>query len=182
MAESRDNIITAGLRGTIGGQLVFKRYGNRTIVSKVPDMSRVKKSESQKSENNKFREATYYAKEQMADPVAKAEYKAKAKELQKPHNVAISDFYNPPQIRNIDISSLQETKSIVVHAWDDFKVVRVEVEIVNQEGELLEHGTAVELREWFWKYNIQTDLPESIKIVAHAWDKPGNKVSTEILA
>ncbi len=92
MAEVKSNIITQGMSGAIGKQIVFKRYGNRTIVSAMPDMSKVVKSKKQKAENSKFSNAIAYARSQMADPVSKAEYKAKAQGMQKPHNIAIADF------------------------------------------------------------------------------------------
>ena len=57
MAEVKNNIVTHGMSGSIGKQLVFKRYGNRTIVSAMPDMSKVVKSKKQKSENTKFRQS-----------------------------------------------------------------------------------------------------------------------------
>lgn len=181
MAESKGNILTKGLSGTLGGQVVFKKYGDRIIVSKVPDMSRVKKSESQKRENSKFREAIYYAKGQMADPVSKAEYKAKAKDLQKAHNVAIADFYNPPEIRNVDTSGMLSSKRIQIYAWDDFKVVKVVVELYGSNNALLEEGDAQELSEWNWEYKVTSvDVNDAMKLIVKAFDKPGNMTVEEI--
>lgn len=181
MAEVKNNIITHGMSGNIGGQVVFKQYGNRTIVSKMPDMSKVVKSEKQKAENRKFSDAIIYARGEMANPHSKAEYKAKAKGMQKPHNVAIADFYNPPEIRKIDTSGIVDGKSIIIHAWDDFKVVKVSVEMHNSAGNLIEQGEASELREWFWEYEFAVEIQTGMKIRAFAWDKPGNKAEAEII-
>jgi len=182
MAESRNNIIVRGMSGSIGKQLVFKQYGDRTIVSAMPDMSKVVKSKKQKAENVKFSEASAYAQAQMADPVSKAEYKAKAKGLQKPHNVAIADFYNPPEIRKIDATDVRATKTVTIYAIDDFMVTDVTVEVYDTDGVLLEQGHAVETSQWFWAYQIMGDISSlnGIRLVVAAFDKPGNKTTQEI--
>jgi hypothetical protein len=48
--------------GTIGKMLVYKRYYDKTVVSKMPDMSRRVLSEKQKESNERMRLATIYAK------------------------------------------------------------------------------------------------------------------------
>lgn len=182
MAEAKDNIVTHGLRGKLGDLIVFKRYGDRTIVSKVPDMSRVKKSEKQKVENNKFREAALYARSQMADPVAKAEYAAKIKGMQRAYNLAIADFYTPPEIRKVDITEFFRNKKVIINAVDDFKVVRVSVEVYDANGNLMEEGEAYELAEFMWEYTfVKVYSTENLyKLKVYAWDKPGNEATFSI--
>ncbi|HEY4785122.1 MAG TPA: hypothetical protein VIH57_03695 [Bacteroidales bacterium] len=181
MAEVKQNIITQGMSGAIGKQVVFKRYGNRTIVSAMPDMSKVVKSKKQKAENSRFREAIIYARGQVADPVSKAEYKAKAKGMQKPHNVAIADFYHAPEIKKIDASNIRTAQSLTIHAVDDFKVVDVLVEIYDMDGILLEEGHAIEVREWCWSYKITKIMAyHQLHILVAAFDKPGNKCVQEL--
>jgi hypothetical protein len=48
--------------GTVGKMLVFKKYYDKTVVSKRPDMSRRVLSEKQKESNERMRLATIYAK------------------------------------------------------------------------------------------------------------------------
>jgi hypothetical protein len=48
--------------GTVGKMLVYKRYYDKTVVSKMPDMSRRVLSEKQKESNERMRLATIYAK------------------------------------------------------------------------------------------------------------------------
>ena len=48
--------------GTVGKLLVFKRYYDKTVISKCPDMSRRKLTEKQKESNERMRLATLYAK------------------------------------------------------------------------------------------------------------------------
>lgn len=44
------------------GDLVIKKYGDKTVVSKYPDMSNIIPSGSQKEKRNRFAEAVAYAK------------------------------------------------------------------------------------------------------------------------
>src|SRR5664279_5120389 len=57
-----ENLFLKNASGSIGKQLVFKRYYDKTVVSKMPDMSRRVLSEKQKESNERMRLATIYAK------------------------------------------------------------------------------------------------------------------------
>ena len=48
--------------GSVGRMLVFKKYYDKTVVSKMPDMSKRVLSEKQKESNERMRLATIYAK------------------------------------------------------------------------------------------------------------------------
>ena len=48
--------------GTVGRMIVYKRYHDKTVVSKMPDMSKRILSEKQKESNERMRLATIYAK------------------------------------------------------------------------------------------------------------------------
>ena len=178
MAQVKDNIITKGLSGRVGKNIVFKNYGSKTVVSAYPDMSNIKLSAKQKKENNRFKEAMAYAKGQMGDPDSGAAYKARATGLQKPHNVAIADFYHPPEIGHVDVSIAKtgQADRIFIDATDDFMVVKVEVEITGEEGSQNESGQAMPINEGKWLYVVQGVYPsvEGLKITVRAWDKPGN--------
>ena len=54
MARSRSNLITRGLKGQLGKELVFKQYGKKTVVSRYPDMSHVKPSVLQQQKRSRF--------------------------------------------------------------------------------------------------------------------------------
>ncbi|OFY66674.1 MAG: hypothetical protein A2Y71_09030 [Bacteroidetes bacterium RBG_13_42_15] len=178
MAQVKQNIILKGLSGRVGKNIVFKNYGNKTIVTAYPDMSKVKFSAKQKEENKRFREAMSYARAQMADPDSKAAYKARIKGLQKPHNIAIADFYNPPEIGHVDvsISKASQADRIFIEASDDFMVVRVEVKITNKDGSQKETGQAQQIKEGRWLYVVHEIYPsvEGLTITVRVWDKPGN--------
>lgn len=66
MAQSKLNPVFMGLKGTMG-EMVFKMYGDKVVMSKKPDMSKVKWSEKQLAAQARFREAMRYAKLMMAD-------------------------------------------------------------------------------------------------------------------
>lgn len=66
------SIIT--LKGRVG-EFIFKKYGNRMVVSKVPDMSGIKPTKKQKVKRSRFKEAVAYAQSIVHDPEKKAAYK-----------------------------------------------------------------------------------------------------------
>jgi len=103
MAKVRKNVVVQGLIGSLGKQLVLKRGRNGTIVSKFPvfDENRTF-TEAQVKRQSKFREAVAYAKHAKGLEI----YIEKAKLTNRlPYHVAISDFSNPPEIREVDVST-----------------------------------------------------------------------------
>lgn len=70
MAISKNNIITETLSGKVGN-LIFKNYGNKTVISKYPNMSKVVKTEKQKENQLQFKAAQAYAKSILSDPERK---------------------------------------------------------------------------------------------------------------
>ena len=73
MAVSKNNIVTHSISGKVGN-VIFKNYGDKTIVSKYPDMSKVKKTDSQVENQYLFKAAHLHAKGILADPIKKAEF------------------------------------------------------------------------------------------------------------
>lgn len=181
MARIKNNVITHGLSGKLGGNIVFKQYGNKTIVSAYPDMSRVKPSESQKKQRTRFKKAMMYAKYMMKDPVCKAEYHSNAKGTQTAYNVAVADFYHPPVIHKI-ATAFKNGFRVIVDAQDDFKVKKVEVEISEFSGEVIFKGDASlqEDEKWVCLMDQNSIIPDHIKIKVRAFDMPGN-IAEEVL-
>jgi hypothetical protein len=77
------------------GDVVFKRSPNgETIITKRPDMSKVKWSPTQKAHRKRFKQASAYAKAAMADPKIRAMYEKKAAKAHKrPRDLAISAYF-----------------------------------------------------------------------------------------
>ena len=79
-------------RGKIGGMTYRVMYGKQTAM-KTPDMSKVKWSEAQKANRERFRQAIAYARAAMADTKIRAHYEKVGKKANRqPFRVAVSDF------------------------------------------------------------------------------------------
>lgn len=76
MARISPHSLLADISGTIGKEVVFKRYKDKTVVSKYPDMTKVKPSARQKQERSFFREATAFAQLINRHPQLRALYAA----------------------------------------------------------------------------------------------------------
>jgi hypothetical protein len=87
-----ENIILHNVRGHIGKQIVVKKYGKKTVVTKYPDMSKVKPSYLQKSKRSKFAEAVDYAQKILRTPALKAQYAKKVKRRQSVYHYAIREY------------------------------------------------------------------------------------------
>lgn len=91
MARMQNNSLLQGISGSIG-EIVIKQYRYGVVVSKKPDMSKVKKSQLQKAKQSIFKEAVAYAKNINNDPEKKKAYAKKLKKGQTVFNAAISEF------------------------------------------------------------------------------------------
>jgi hypothetical protein len=92
MARSTTSILLHTLRGAIGKQIVVKQYGNKTVITAYPDMSRVKPSKLQKQKRKQFAAAIKYAQSIIDDPSKKAAYAKKLKKGARVYNAAIKEF------------------------------------------------------------------------------------------
>ena len=72
MATS-NSLLLKNLSGQLGKQIVFKQYGDKTVVSKYPDMSKRKFSPRQKQLQNTMAEANYRTRNILADKRSKME-------------------------------------------------------------------------------------------------------------
>jgi hypothetical protein len=87
-----DSKVLEHLRGHIGKQLVFKRYGDKTIVTRYPDMSRVKRSRLQKEGTNQFKEAVAYAQSILYDANKREAFAKTLPPGKSIYHAAISEF------------------------------------------------------------------------------------------
>ena len=131
MAISEDNIVVAGITGTVGHLLTFKKRAGKTVVAKYLRPTTVPPTERLQSVRKNFASCIAYAKTAIKDPVIKALYQAAAKGGQTAFNVATSDALNPPELHNILVDRYQGNPGdlIIVDATDDFKVASVKVSI-----------------------------------------------------
>ncbi|MDR2003083.1 MAG: hypothetical protein LBQ74_08650 [Prevotella sp.] len=101
-----------------------------------------KVSEKQTAHRKRFQQAVVYAKAAVESPETGELYRAAAKKRQTPINVAVADFFNAPDIENIDLTGYAGNKGdvICITASDDFMVKSVKVRIINADGSLVEEG------------------------------------------
>ncbi len=74
------------------GDIVIKQYGDKTVVSKYPDMRNVTPSHSQKEKRSRFAEAVAYAKTINSSPVLKADYIKRVGEVKSVYQHALKHF------------------------------------------------------------------------------------------
>jgi len=186
MTKIIDNLVTTGLSGKLGKQIVFRQWGKTTFVAKAPVLDqRYVESELRIAQRLRFKEATAYAKKVMNDVELKQAYHAKCKARQNAFSLAVKDFFSAPAMGEIDLSNYTgETDSFIrVYATDDFHVKQVQVRIEDENGVAIESGYAEQegTTEW-WRYIVTTTnlLPGGGKVVASACDLPGNTTTAEM--
>jgi hypothetical protein len=84
MAIIQTNPLVSGLRGMVGGTIVFKTLRGKTIMANRPRKPS-RESKAQRTNRNKFKDATYFAKSMMKNPEKKAYYWRQAKKLGLPN-------------------------------------------------------------------------------------------------
>ena len=80
------------ISGTLGKQLVFKQYKDKTVVTRYPDMSKVKPSKAQKEKRSVFAEAVAYARDINRNPVKKAKYAKKVQPGESVYHFALKEY------------------------------------------------------------------------------------------
>ncbi|HEX5170334.1 MAG TPA: hypothetical protein VFW11_14250 [Cyclobacteriaceae bacterium] len=72
MATVKNSMIVEKFSGKLYG-VVFKQYRGGVVISKIPDMSNVKRSQKQRKCNRSFAEAVAYARSVLYDPEKRKE-------------------------------------------------------------------------------------------------------------
>ncbi len=99
MARTRHPLL-AGLSGSIGKQLVFKKYGNKTVVSKYPDMSTVQPSTRQQQQRSLFQAAVAHARHIRHTPELYAAYKERLPKGTNVYQAALQEYLRQNQQQN----------------------------------------------------------------------------------
>jgi len=138
MSKVKDNIVTTGLSGKLGKQIVFRQWGGETFLSKAPVKSEsLLKKEMYEKNRALFKKATAYAKKAMSDQDLKQAYQNKCNPRQNAYVRAVQDFFIAPSIEEIDLSNYTGEKDsfILIYATDDFRVNRVHVMIEDEQNQ-----------------------------------------------
>ena len=163
-----------GFRGKIGN-LIFRMMPNGTIVvSAAPaketgrqkKRAKLKRSAKQKAHNERFQEASAYARWASKANLIYAELAA-ATVMRTAYNFALSDWLKPPVIHRIE----RRDGRILVEATDNIRVAKVRVTILDEQGKPLETGQAIRGEGNWWEFTPQTS---GTSILAEAWDLPGH--------
>ncbi len=182
MAKLELNALMHALHGTIG-ELVLVREGDNIYV-RHRARSTPAPTEAQVNHTSRFGLASRWARQQLSDPALKAAYARVCRGHLTAHNVAVRDFMHAPVIESIRLEqySGQAGDLIRIAASDDFKIVRLTVQIRPVEGEVAEEGEA----HWNdvrgdWEYAGQTQIPAgtTVLIEAAAMDLPGNRATAK---
>ena len=187
MSIVKDNIVTTGLSGKLGKQIVFRQWSGATFLAKAPVMSSSLLNNEVFVKNKlRFKAAACYAKRVMNDPALKQVYKSRCKARQNAYAKAIQDFYDVPEIGEIDLSNYTgEANSFIrVYATDDFRVSRVQITIKDAQNQAVESGFATQEENTDWWKLIVSGTPilsSGGKVVVTASDLPGNETTKEAI-
>ena len=184
MAISFNNLITSKYSGRVG-DVVFRNYGGKSVMSKRPDCSKVVKTAKQKEWNDLFAKAVKYGQYVIRTPELSRYYKAKRPDLY-PYNAGISDFLSRPVVEHVAVSGYKGLPGnvITVSVWDKWSVEGVSVVIFNVLGEVVECGAAVPRQfsgntEWDYSATAEYVDYKSCRILVRVKDRPGNVVEAE---
>jgi hypothetical protein len=189
MSNVSENMLVNRARGGVGKQYVYRTKGDKTIIAKMPK----KRGETvltaqQESIREKFASAAVYAQTAMSSEALSKEYRKKANVNRTAANVAARDYLKPPRVKDIDTENYTGAVGsvIAIRAIDDFRVARLHVKISAADGTLIEQGEAVQqpINKSLWDYTTQQNNANvaGTKIMATAFDLPGNKGTLEISA
>jgi hypothetical protein len=188
MARAKNNLLLTQVSGTIGKQLTVTQRAGQAIIGKAKAKKgkRYKFTPKQLNVQSRFADAADYACDVKADPDMVAAYMAVAKPGQNANNLAIRDFYNPPEIHALKADGYtgKAGQEITVRATDDFRVFQVVVSIYSASGTLIEEGNAVQGRNginWTYTTGKKNTGYKGGKVKAMAEDLPGNQTFEEIV-
>jgi hypothetical protein len=169
MARLIDNILLYGLSGKIG-DIVVKKYGDKYVISKVPDMSKVVFSKLQKDSQNNFAKASAWAKGVTRIDSIRQLYLKKNNNAHSAYNMAIRDFQTPPEIQQFEL--IPESSLVKITATDDFVVTKVELTFLDETGKVIEYGEARYKIDWNYIFHCNLQKVAQIRVIV--WDFPGN--------
>jgi hypothetical protein len=171
MAKVIDNDIVAGLSGKLGKRLVFRHLRNgRTIVLTRPDFSSRVFSQEQLAHQDRFKQASDYARRAAKEEPVYAALAARSG--RGAYHVALTDWFHPPVIKQVTA----QAGTIRVYATDDVQVAQVRVTISDEQGNVIEQGQAALNGDGWWEYLLSSEG----RVTIEAFDLAGNVVSREL--
>ena len=74
------------------GDIVIKKYGDKTVVSKYPDMSNIIASGAQREKRNRFAEAVCYAKTINSSKIFRDDFLKRVGDVKSVYQSALKEF------------------------------------------------------------------------------------------
>jgi hypothetical protein len=174
-----------------GEAVTVTKVNNRLVVKNRPKRNGKKRvlTENEIAQQDHFKQAARYASFVQNNEELNVLYAArKRSKYESAYTVALADFHNAPKISDLIVNKEEtdDKDEIQVNASDDFMVMRVSVEIFAADGSLIERGNATQNTEkyidcWFYIPAVAQPTQPGMKIIATAYDRPGNKTAREIV-
>ena len=101
------------VRGAIGKQFVIKHYGKRVIMTKFPDMTKIKPSEKQVECRQLFALAVAYAKHINDNAELKQQYQARIKKGRDVYRSAIQEYLDTYKMQQQDKATGKNSLKLV---------------------------------------------------------------------
>ena len=167
MAKVTKNAILEGLRGQVG-DLVFRQYGERTVVSQRPvhNPKRIP-TPGEAAQQARIKEAAVRAKAILATEAGRAYYEAARQRLGKrsAYHTAIHDYFGVPKV----VAAVWQAGALLIQVRDNVGVQEVRVQVGEEDGE------AEPLEETpcgLWQYTLAGNGPWEVRVEAE--DGMGN--------
>ena len=166
MAKITDNLFTQGLSGSLRN-VVFRHMPDGSTRVSIKSPNKRTFNQEQEGYQSRFQVAVAYAREAKTDPF----YAALAQETGRDaYHLAISDSLKSPVIHNIE----RRDGHIQVTASDNVMVIRVQINIQDRDGKLLEQDYAAQPDPQHdperWEYASSAEGTVEVT----AWDLPSN--------
>jgi len=188
--KTNKNIITAGLSGGLGKQVVYVKEtkGKRQYMRSWPKkIDKKKRTESQKMHLQKFYNlGINYWGNVKRTPDLLAAYQAKAVSPVNAYNLAMKDFMSDPEIKEIvpDRTSSAQRPVIRIRATDVIGVKKVDVTIMQTNGTIILSGPATRSGHsdnWLFAFALPDPSIGEIRVKVNAYDYPENSTTIECL-
>jgi len=165
MAKVKTNALIEGLSGGVG-KLVFKQYGDNTVVCKWPDYDPNRPpTPGEARHRERIKKAAVLAKSILATEAGQAYYQAARERLGKhsAYHAAVFDYFGEPEIVAV---SQDADKNLIIQILDNVGVREVRIEFSGEVGyaELIDDGP-----NSLWRFSLKGNLPQQVQISAEDW-------------
>jgi hypothetical protein len=185
MAKRRINPAAVDIIGKIGNLVHYNRNG-KPLVRSTP-IREEPFTAAELDNQHRFRLAQLFAEAVLTVPRQRARYEQAAAGLDaSAQNIAVSDFFHPPIVAEVDLSGYtgRAGEFIRIRAEEGrIGAAEVRVRIAGRAEALLEEGTASMATDGVtWWYAAQRDIDpdQPLWITVTAIDQPGNRTTKTV--